>query len=324
MPTSKDVARLSGVSPATVSRVFRGEAVVSEKTRKAVLEAARQLNYTPSLAASVLKRQSNRTVAFLDPDSQNPFYIQTISQVSDVLRERHGFSTMMVPDTKYSHLMVESIQFFLSYRVKCIVFSPIKSIYNPKLAELFDSERNCKFLQLHSKVFTNVSSLHYNDVIGMEMATAHLLERGHRRILIVSDDRKRIQGCFDAYRKVGIQTPDIPVQPLPVGVSTERVIELINKYRPTAVIAVAEMFGLITYSALTKLHLRVPDDISLIVYDDTAWTRALGITVMIHSNEDVVQGAVDLIVGMVDGKYTGVEHRKVLPYMLSRDSVRNV
>lgn len=46
MPTSKDVAALAGVSPATVSRVFRGETVVKEKTRKSVLEAARQLNYT--------------------------------------------------------------------------------------------------------------------------------------------------------------------------------------------------------------------------------------------------------------------------------------
>ena len=73
MPTSKDVAALAGVSPATVSRVFRGETVVKEKTRKLVLEAARQLNYTPSHAASVLKKNNNRTVAFLDPDPRNPF-----------------------------------------------------------------------------------------------------------------------------------------------------------------------------------------------------------------------------------------------------------
>lgn len=324
MPTSKDVAQLAGVSPATVSRVFRGEAVVTEKTRALVMEAARQLNYTPSLAASVLKRKNNRTVAFLDPDPQNPFYIQTISQISEILREQHGFSTVMVPDTKYDHLLLESIQFFLSYRVECIVFSPIMSTYNARLAELFDTEQNCKFLQLHSKRYLNVNSVYYNDVIGMDMATTHLLERGHRRVLIVSDDRKRIRGCYDAYRRAGIQTPEIPITSLPVNVSVTRVMELIQKYRPTAVIAVAEMFGLTAYSALTRLRLRVPDDISLIVYDDTAWTRALGISVMTHPDHEVVECAVNRIVGLVDGQHQKIEHQKILPYLLSRESVRDL
>ena len=94
MSTSKDVAQLAGVSPATVSRVFRGEAIVSEKTRKLVMDCARRLGYTPSLAASVLKKQNNHTVAFLDPDPQNPFYIQTISRISDVLREQYGYHTI--------------------------------------------------------------------------------------------------------------------------------------------------------------------------------------------------------------------------------------
>lgn len=324
MSTSKDVAQLAGVSPATVSRVFRGEAIVSEKTRKLVMDCARWLGYTPSLAASVLKKQNNHTVAFLDPDPQNPFYIQTISRISDVLREQYGYHTMMAPDTKYGHLVRESIQFFLSYRVECIVFSPIKNRSDPQLAELFQTEQDCRFLQLHSKLYPQVSSLYYNDVAGMEEATSCLLENGHRRILIVSDDRNRIRGCFDAYRAAGIAKPEIPVTPLPVGVSAEQVMELIQRWQPTAVIAVAEMFGLPAYSAITKLGLRVPEDISLIVYDDTAWTKALGITVVTHSEEDVVNGAVDSILGMIRGDIESPRHTKLPAYLLHRDSVRRL
>lgn len=324
MPTSKDVARLAGVSPATVSRVFRGEAIVTEKTRELVLEAAKRLNYVPSLAASVLKKNSNRTVAFLDPDPQNPFYIQTISQISDILREEYGFSTVMVPDTKYGRLMPESIQFFLSYRAECIVFSPIQSRYDTRLAELFEKEQECKFLQLHSKCYPNVSSIYYNDVIGMEMAVSHLVARGHRRILVVSDDRNRIQGCYHAYQKAGITSPEIPIIPLPVGTPAEKVMELICQYRPTALIAVAEMFGLVAYSAITKLRLSVPDDISLIVYDDTAWTRALDISVLTHPEGEVVQCTVERILSMVNGEQKEVEHKKILPYLLSRSSVKTL
>ena len=243
----------------------------------------------------MLKRQTNRTVAFLNPDAGNPFYIQLISQISDVLREAHGYTTIMVPDTKYEHRMVESIRFFLSYHVQCIVFSPINSAVDPRLERLIEKEKSCKFLQLHCKVYPHVSAVHYDDVLGMEIATEHLLRRGHRRILIVSNDAPRIRGCTAAYQKAGIETPAIPVEALPSDVSAEQVVRLVERHRPTAIIAVAEYFGLVTFSALTQLRMRIPEDISLIVYDDTPWTRAMGISVMTHDDQAVVENAVDSI-----------------------------
>ncbi len=324
MPTSKDVAVLAGVSPATVSRVFRGETVVKEKTRKLVSEAARQLNYTPSHAASVLKKNNNRTVAFLDPDPRNPFYIQMISQIGEILQEQYGFSLLMAPDTHYDKRLIPAIQTFLSYRVEAIVFSPIMSRLIPQLSELLTKEQDCKFLQLHSKCYPQVDSIAYNDVLGMDMATSYLLSQGHRRILIVSDDVDRIQGCHQAYRKAGITSPEIPVVPLPVGVTAQEVFQCIKKARPTAIIAVSEMLGLATYNALSRLDLRVPQDVSLIVFDDTAWTQAMGITVIKHDDQEVVQYAVDRLTGLIDGRYTQVDHHIILPYLEYRNSVRKI
>ncbi len=327
MPTSKDVAILAGVSPATVSRVFRGETIVAETTRKKVMEAARQLNYTPSHAASILKKNNNRTVAFLDPDPQNPFYIQMISKIGEILEKDYDMAVLMAPNTNYNKRLLTTIRTFLSYRVECIVFSPIlgtddKTI--PRLNELFEAEQNCKFLQLHSLQYPQVDAIYYNDVVGMEMVTTYLLERGHRRILIVSDDCKRIVGCNDAYRKAGIDTPEIPVEPLNFAMSTDQLAEYIHELHPTAIISVAEMFSLKTYSALTKLKYRIPDDISLIVFDDTAWTRAMDITVVTHSEEEVIQSAVEAITSMIDGQHTQVEHKIVLPMLVERSSVKTL
>lgn len=98
-------------------------------------------------------------------------------------------------------------------------------------------------------------------------------------------------------------------------------MRLVERHRPTAIIAVAEYFGLVTFSALTQLRMRIPEDISLIVYDDTPWTRAMGISVMTHDDQAVVENAVDSILGMIDGRYTAVRDRMVPPYLLPRTSV---
>lgn len=324
MCTSKDVAKLAGVSAATVSRVFRGEKIVTEETRSRVLEAARQLNYTPSVAASVLKKQNNHTVAFLDPDPRNSFYIRMISKISDVLRDRYGYSAIMTPDTKYDRAVLESVLLFLSYRVECIVFSPIHCAYDPQLAKLFRPDSHTKFLQLHARVYDGISSISYPDVLGMETGTAYLLEQGHRRILFASDDAVRMQGCRLAYEKAGIARPEIPINLFHDQVELDALIHYIRQYRPTAIMAVAEMSGLKAYTAITRLGLRVPQDVSFLVYDDSNWAQALGISVIAHPMDLIVEEAVDQIAGMSSGLYTQPRHREICPRLLLRDSIRPV
>lgn len=324
MCTSKDVAKLAGVSAATVSRVFRGEKIVTEETRNRVLEAARQLNYTPSVAASVLKKQNSHTVAFLDPDPRNSFYIRMISRVSEALRDRYGYSSIMTPDTQYDRDVLASVQLFLSYRVACIVFSPIQCVYDPNLQKLFRPDSHTKFLQLHARVYDEVSSISYPDVTGMEIGVSHLLRQGHRRILFASDDTARMRGCRLAYEKAGIARPEIPINLFHGQVELDALIHYIRQYRPTAIMAVAEMSGLKAYTAITRLGLRVPQDVSFLVYDDTNWAQALGISVIAHPVNAIVEEAVDQIAGMAGGRYTQPRHREICPRLLLRESIRPV
>lgn len=324
MFTSKDVARLAGVSPATVSRVFRGEKVVTEATRERVLAVARQLNYTPSAAASILKKQNSHTVAFLDPDPCNPFYIRAISRISEALQSRYGYSTIMAPDTKYNREALEAARLFLSYQVECIVLSPILTQYNPQFAQLIQSAGHTRFLQLHARLYDEVSSISYEDAAAAENAVSYLLEQGHRRILFAIDDRPRMQGCRQAFIKAGIDKPEIPLDIMQMHVELDRVEQLIREYRPTAVMAVAEMSSLKAYAAITRLNLRIPEDISFLVYDDTIWAEALGITVVAHPMDEVVEEAVDQIVGMGSGQYTQPRHRQICPQLLTRGSVKNI
>lgn len=324
MFTSKDVARLAGVSPATVSRVFRGEKVVTEATRERVLAVARQLNYTPSAAASILKKQNSHTVAFLDPDPRNPFYIRTISKISEVLRSRYGYSTIMAPDTKYDAEALEAARLFLSYQVECIVFSPILAPHNPRFLRMIQSAGHAKFLQLHARLYDEVSSISYADMEAAENAINYLLKQGHRRILLAIDDQARMQGCLRAYAKAGIANPEIPPGIMNMRVEIGRVEQIIREYHPTAIMAVAEMSSLKVYAAINRLNLRIPEDISLLLYDDTIWAETLDISVIAHPMDEVVEETVEQIVGMADGRYTQPTHRKIRPHLLARGSVKDI
>lgn len=292
------------------------------------MDAANALGYTPDFSASMLKSQSNHTVAFLDPDPQNPFYINMIAQISDILRDQYGYRSIMIPNTQYGSHILDSFQLFLSLRVECIVFSPVAPgstlRYDRQLENLIQAEQRCKFLQLHSHLFPSISSLYYNDILGMEMVTRYLLENGHRRILVVSDDRERMPGCMAAYESFGIKEPEIPLTPLSPSISSEDVIALIKKYHPTAILSVVDMFSLPTLGAISKLGLRIPQDISFVAYDDSTWPKALGISIIGYSDEVVSQKAVELIMGMISGKISEPEEIKLVPRIVHRGSIRSI
>lgn len=326
MTTSKDVAALAGVSPATVSRVFRNEGVVTEKTREKVLKAAQQLNYMPSLAASTLKKQTSSTVAFINPDPSNPFYLKIISAVSKKLLDGYGYRSIMLPDAQYETDLLASVRYFLSHHVECIAFSSITRFHAVSQSEvqalhdLIAGESRCRFLQLHSNYFEDVSSVYYNDTAAMEAAVTHLLEQNHRRILVITDDKHRIGGVENAYRKYGIE-PEIPVFTTPLTVTREEVAGMICRYRPTAMVAVAEYHGLCVYSAAYALGLRIPEDLSVIIYDDNTWTEQLGISVIAHPIETIAARSTDIIMKMIQAKEPLVLKQEIIPHLLERDSV---
>lgn len=93
MPTIREVAKLAGVSPATVSRVFNGVGVSEQKT-EAVREAVRQLKFTPNRAARTLRRQASEVIALVIPDIENPYFTEMARGVEDAASQA-GYSVVL-------------------------------------------------------------------------------------------------------------------------------------------------------------------------------------------------------------------------------------
>src|SRR6059058_6258812 len=133
--TIRDVAKLSGVSPMTVSRVINDSARVSPETRRRVEQAIAQLGYVPSRLARGLSRQRTGTIAVIVPDVANPFFTLIVRAAEEVAR-RADYRVILC-DTR-ADLAVERdvIEELIAHRVEGIAIAPVSDRSKPHLARL--------------------------------------------------------------------------------------------------------------------------------------------------------------------------------------------
>src|SRR2546422_2700468 len=186
-PTIRDVARHSGVSPMTVSRVINESERVSPETRRRVKRAIEELGYVPSRLARGLSRQRTGTIAVIVPDVANPFFTLIVRAAEEVARRADY--TVILCDTR-SDLSVERdvISEMIAHRVEGIVIAPVSDRSSAHLLRL------AKFGVPYVLIDRTVSGLQADAVLGDSVGGArrlveHLISLGHRRIgLIVEPD----------------------------------------------------------------------------------------------------------------------------------------
>src|SRR5256886_3699636 len=122
--TIKDVARISGVSPMTVSRVINESERVSPDTRRRVEEAIAELGYIPSRLARGLSRQKTGTLALIVPDVENAFFLQILRGAEDVAR-RAGYRVILCDTRADLTLERELIEEMIAHRVEGIAIAPV-------------------------------------------------------------------------------------------------------------------------------------------------------------------------------------------------------
>lgn len=204
--TIYDVARVAGVSPATVSRVFNGVGV-SDAKATAVRVAAKQLNFTPNRTARSLRRQSSEVIALIIPDIENPYFTEMARGVEDVASEA-GYSVVLCN----SDAQVEKESTYLGIAIA-------EHMSGVVLAAASDHTNLDEILATGRPVVAVDRGTGY-DIDGVVMAnrdagrtaTAHLLEE-HRRVAYIGGPQhietaaERAEGWRRAYRDAGIEPP---------------------------------------------------------------------------------------------------------------------
>ena len=285
MATSHDVARKAGVSQATVSRAFGDSPKVSAATRERVRAVAQTLGYRPNVVARNLVRGSSRTIALgsLGDGGALPLSRLRLSSFYyflDVLAtiEREivagGYDILML-----SHHAASPDDFVHELRTRQVagaIVIPFEGTADAELQALAASEIPAVLIDGHAEG-RRISSVLFDHARGMRQATSYLLHLGHRRIAffgghsgtLAGSERQR--GWEEALREA-----DVPVESdlicrtdFSMDEAYQAALALLAERRDvTAIVASSDMMAIGILRALTEYRLRVPDDISLIGFDD--------------------------------------------------------
>ena len=280
--TIKDVARLSGVSPMTVSRVINHSTRVSPETRRRVEEAITELGYVPSRLARGLSRQRTGTLAVIVPDVANPFFTAIVRAAEEVARRADYH--VILGDTR-ADLSVERevIEDLIALRVEGTLIAPVS---DRSLTYLRRLDRFGVPFVLVDRTVPGVDA----DVIlgdsagGARRLVEHLLSLGHRRIgfIVEPDDvstaRERRAGYEAALSAAGILLDaELVVETTadPTGDRTGMSRLLGLEQRPSAVFTVNNLVALGAIETVREAGLEVPRDVALVCFDDIEYASRL-------------------------------------------------
>ena len=282
-PTLKDVARLAGVSAQTVSFVIHNNPVITPETRERVLEAVRQLNYTPDASARSLRSGFSNVLGMLMPDAHNPHF-WAILDGAEQEALAHGYSLILTTTSMKRERERQAFEGLIRQRLDgLILLFTYPEDFTLDIARLRQKRLP---LVIDGTQFEDVDRVwfHYRDAARAMMD--HLFSLGHRRIGFIQGVGR--QGHLAGKDRSDIYQQKMDQHGIPlaerVRIECDNTLEdgynaalrlLEQNPRPTAIIGINDLMAYAALQAALHSRLRVPQDVSIAGFDDDAMFRLL-------------------------------------------------
>jgi DNA-binding LacI/PurR family transcriptional regulator len=341
--TLKDIAKRCGVSTATVSYVVNnsGQKLLPE-TRERVLKAVAEMGYQPNAYARALKGHRTKVIGVVFPHVTVPltnvYFGPALEGIITQATERR-MATMLLTGFTWEETEQGAEREFSGICDGFLLIAPRKdSQFASDLAK-----SGVPLVSVGTQVTEpRVSSVDADNQSGGKMATNHLLELGHRRIAMVLTLEnaspasaggpeqhmwsaiERQHGYWDAIRALGL----VPDPTLTATISSDPVASrlairrLLLQHKPTAVFGCNDGAAYRTVEVCRELGIRVPQDLSVIGFDDIANAATFDppLTTIRQPISGIGSNAVEMLCAQIEGKTQGVEHRKLPVELIQRRS----
>jgi len=271
--TIKDVASKAGVSIATVSRVLNGSRYVSPALRERVMSAMQSLGYQPNAIAQGLRRQATHSVGLLIPRINEPFFAQFAFALEKTFFSG-GYRTLVCSTEENPDKEREYVTMLLGQQVDAVVAFPSIARADDHLARLVERGVPVVAVERQLPGFA-VSQVLVTNFQGAYDAVRHLVELGHLRIGVICASLEnippdRLHGARQAVAESRVEADLRAVDRLPdFRTGYEVALDMLRASpRPTAIFALTDSMAVGVLHAAAELGVRVPNDLSIIGFDD--------------------------------------------------------
>ena len=327
----KDLAKLAACSISTVSKALNGRPDVSEQTRKKILKIAEAHNFVPSVFGKDLKRKCTENIGAVfcrreQPLSGNPFYSRVLEgiEAESAINNYNLILHLLAEDkSKLPKMLREK-------RVDGVI---LVGVLDQVVLELVKSVQ-IPIVLVDPKIYVD----DFNQVLidnehGAYQATNYLITHGHRRIGFISGDldrmsfKQRFNGCRKALTHNRIEFDDRIVQTGGLEQGYDHAKNLMSlKDRPTAIFSANDINAILGYKAIKSLQLRIPEDISIIGFDDIEFAKMSSppLTTIRVYKEEMGSIAVRLVIEEIEDKSRKSKTMLVPTKLIERESVKAI
>ena len=331
-PTLKTIAEIAGVTPMAVSKALNGHTDISEKTRRRILAISEELGYTPNDIARSLVRKKSNMIGVMFTDLAYPLYVDVFKGI-DAEAKSKGYTPFLCDinrDIKNEEIYTKS---FLEKRLDGFIIAPTTSDVSHILNLTKD---NVPLVFLGSQYNEAMQNYVGNDnIAGGRMAAEHLLSLGHRQIAMIADSnptrakQDRIEGYRRAMEAAGlcplVLTKAEKSPPQQCGY--QLLGELVREHpEVTAAFATNDTVALGVMEAAVELGVRIPEDLSLMGYDDLIYASLpnIKLTTVAQPKFEIGVCAVRMLLQMIEGDQAVCGRIDLPPALVERRTCRRL
>ena len=325
--TIKELARISGVSPSTVSRALNDDPAISEETKRKVMQVARELNYTPVRSRKKSStRKRSRIIALMVTDISNPFFPEIVHGVEDLAFD-FGYSVSLWNTREDIEREKQYVETLKVSEVDGIILGSSR-IKEEQIREIAEGDIPCVII---NRIIENVPSIFADYENGAYQATKYLVNLGHERIALINGPNSaqpslwREKGFLRALKESGIEVDESLLSfnsPVVEGgyVATLKLLSIDNP--PTAIFAYNDLVALGAMKAIREKSLLVSKDISVVGYDDIFLSAYLDPPLTTVSQPKYMMGklAADLLFRLINGEKVKNSQISLNPELIIRSS----
>lgn len=326
--TIKDVAKVANVSFATVSRALSGSPSISADTRQHVQTISEQMGYTANYVARSMVMRETRLLGIVLPSIDNPFMSELAYHMECYARER-DYTVMLCNSSHDLRAEKNAFALLLGRQVDGIVIFPAGRDSYQSLKQHMDKVPT---------VFVNENLLDapqsyvaVDNYQGTRIGAKYLLELGHRRVLYLgrrlssTTHALRAQGYEDVCRENGIEPMfvDATTDETSIEIGYEMALPLFQQPLAfTAIFANTDAFALGVLQAADECGIRVPEDISLLGFDNIRYAELpkIKLTTIEQPKAAMANIAMEMLIGKIQNDYEAYSHRILAPTLIKRSS----